>query len=160
MATMELSNQKPSQVFCAVRKQWVAAQPEELVRQRLILLLTEKLKFPKNLILLEMGLAQMPHFTPGVLKIPERRADIVCFAKDIHPNHALYPLLLIECKAVKLSSKVVSQVVGYNHFVQAYFVAIANQEEIKLGWYEAKNKDYVFIDGIPPFDRLVKALAT
>lgn len=153
---MESLNQKPKQLFCAVRRQWITAQPEELVRQRLILLMTKKLNFPPNLLVVEMSLTQMPHFRPGAVRIPERRADIVCFAKNIHPRHTLYPLILIECKAVKLSPKVVSQVTGYNHFVGAYFIAIANQEEIKLGCYDAKNSGYAFVDGLPSFDQLVK----
>lgn len=156
---MESLNQKSSQVFCAVRKQWVSAQPEELVRQRLLLHLIRTLKFPESLILLESTLSQMPHFVPGSLKIPERRADIVCFAKNIHPDHSLYPLLLIECKAVKLGPKVINQVVGYNHFVQAHFIAIANQEETKTGWYDPQKKDYVFREGIPSFDRLVESVS-
>lgn len=81
-----------------------------------------------------------------------RRLDLVCLANDIHRDYPLYPLLLVECKSVKLTPKVLSQVCGYNHYVKAYFVAVANQEEVRLGWM---NKgEYRFVSGLPSYSAL------
>jgi hypothetical protein len=157
MAIMGSSNPKPDaahQLYCRIRKEWVAALPEERVRQSLLNQLIDQLNFPASGICLERGLNQMPHLSQGQFKMPKRRADIVCFAQGIHPKHALYPLLLIECKAVPLSARVVNQVVSYNHFVGAYFVCIANSVETRLGWYDTNAKAYRFKEGLLPFEQL------
>jgi hypothetical protein len=151
--------QNPNQIYCPVRKQWVASLPEEMIRQRLVLHLTENLGFPLAHIALEKELRHMPHLDLKDQQLPDRRADIICFAKDIHPKHALYPLLLIECKAVKLTSKVINQIVGYNHYMQAYFIAIVNEQEIKTGWYDPKLRDYTFIDWLPSHAELMAAIS-
>lgn len=152
---MVSSNLKPNQIFCPVRRQWVAALPEERVRQHLLKHLITQLGFPPSLIVLEMALQQMPHLSPSQAQIPERRADIVCFAKEIHPHHDLYPLLLVECKAVKLTPKTLNQVTGYNHFLKACFIAAVNQNEVKFGWFDPKQQGYVYSDHIPAYKQLI-----
>ncbi len=146
------------QIFCQVRKEWVAAQPEERVRQHLVKHLIQDLGFPSSYICLEKGLRQMPHLNLLDQEVPDRRADIVCFASGIHPKYALYPLLLIECKAVKLTPKVLSQVVGYNHFMQAHYIAAANQTDVQFGWYDSAKKDYAYIPYIPLYKDLLSNL--
>src|SRR5688572_15768106 len=105
----------------------------------------EKQGYPPENLAIEKGLHQMPHLSAPSRQIPERRADIVCFSKNIHPSYSLYPLLLIECKAIRLSSKAKNQIIGYNHHLKAYFVSIANQHEIQTGWYDLSSKQYRFI---------------
>jgi hypothetical protein len=144
----------PDQLFCPIRKLWVASTPEEMVRQSLVHMMTADLGFPASSLALEKGLSQMPHVDIRNGPIPTRRADIVVFAKDIHPEYLFYPLLLIECKAVPLTEKVIRQVVGYNQFVKARYIAVANQTEIRLGWYQTLQQDYHFIPGLLPFDTL------
>lgn len=145
------------QIECACRQKMVSATPEEVVRQNLLALL-KQLSFPKSSIAVEVELKSLPHLFQIQPKIPNRRADIVCFGKDVHAEHALYPLLLIECKAVPLCDKVINQVVGYNHFLKAYYIAIANQKELKFGWYDGHLKKYHFIPYIPSYEQLVKNL--
>jgi len=145
------------QIQCSSRQKMVSATPEEVVRQNLLALLSN-LSFPKSSIAVEVELKSLPHLFPMQPKIPNRRADIVCFGKDLHPEHSLYPLLLIECKAVPLCDKVIHQVVGYNHFLKAYYIAIANQKELKFGWFDGNLKKYQFISYIPPYEQLVKNL--
>lgn len=147
-------------VYCAIRKVLVAATPEEKVRQHLLRHMTVDLGFPPALIALEKGLSQMPHVTLTEQKIPDRRADIVCFAKGIHPQHDLYPLLLVECKAVKLTPKVVNQVSGYNHFLRACFICMANQEQVRTGWYDPVKQGYDFVDHLPSYSQLLKSMVT
>lgn len=145
-------------VYCRIRKMWVAATPEEKVRQYLLGYMIANLGFPEGGIALEKGLNQMPHLALVSQKIPDRRADIVCFAKGIHPRHELYPLLLIECKAVKLTPKVINQVTGYNHFMQSYYVCVANQDQIRTGWYDKEKKAYTFVDYLPAFADLLATI--
>lgn len=155
---MPLTHETPQQIYCHLRKIWVAALPEELVRQRLLLHMINNLNFPLSLLVLEKELRQMPHLEGDLGQFPNRRADLICFGKDIHPKYALYPLLLIECKAVKLTSKVVDQVVGYNHFLQACFIAIVNAEEIKTAWYDQEKKEYTFVNTLPDYATLLAML--
>lgn len=143
-------------ISCLIRKETVAATPEEKVRQGLLHHLIHKLGFPASHIAVERALHQIPHLHLSPLDLPERRADIVCFGQGIHPKHEIYPLLLVECKSVKLTPKVINQVSGYNVFLQAYFVAVANQEEVRFGW---KGKEgYQFINRIPEYPEMIKAV--
>ncbi len=145
-------------VYCRIRREWVAATPEEGVRQNLLSLLIEGRGFPLASIAVEKGLKQMPHLAMINGNIPDRRADIVCFSTGIHPHHSLYPLLLIECKAVKLTDKMVNQLTGYNHFIRAYFICIANGEEVRTGWH-TKEKGYQFIHYLPEYRTLREKIA-
>lgn len=136
-------------IYCPVRKSRCKALPEEKVRIGLINHMINTLGFPEYSLLVEKDLKGLPHLAPEV-RVPDRRADILCFAKGIHPTIDLFPLLMVECKAVKITDKVIAQVVGYNHYVQAYFVCVANQHNIHVGW---RNKEgtYDFMPYLPTF---------
>lgn len=148
----------PGDVYCVIRKTWVRAKPEEIVRQRLISFMIHNLDFPAANLMLEKDLGQMPHLQLDPREAPERRADLVCFAKDIHPTHSLYPLLLVECKAVKITAKAIDQVVGYNHFLKAHFIAVANGLEVHTGWFDPQIQDYRFVKNLPSFPELVQSV--
>lgn len=121
----------------------------------MISFMVRDLFFPASYLVVEQGLDQIPHLaTQDTRNLPKRRIDLLCFGKDIHPKHALYPLLLVECKAVPLTAKVLNQVVGYNHHLQAYFIAVANEKEIRTGWYDAQTKQYQFVNFLPSFQEL------
>lgn len=141
-----------------VRKDLVAAHPEELVRQELLCRMTGQLGYPSNLLVVEKELSLLPHLALKSGKVPDRRADIVCFGKGIHPDYDLYPLLLIECKAVALNSKVLNQVAGYNQFVKSYFISVANQGEIQTGWYNQPEKKYQFVPFLPTYQELIESV--
>lgn len=130
-------------IRCLIRNESVAATPEEFVRQRVLSLMLQ-LGYPKGLIAVEQSLHRLPHLQST--KVPLRRADILCFGN----NHS--PLMLVECKAAKLTEAVFRQVAGYNHYVRANFIAIANSEEIRLGWIEGKV--YRFISHLPKYEDL------
>lgn len=150
---------EPSVLFCPIRKESVAALPEELVRQRMLSYLIEQRGFPASLIAVEKSLKQLPHLSAADRRqVPDRRADIICFAKGIKGQSTLYPLLIIECKAVKLNSRTISQVLGYNHFVRACFVAIVNQEELRMGWYDQTAQSYAFTNDIASYSQLIKSI--
>lgn len=104
--------------------------PEELVREELLFEMTTHLGFPKELIAVERALKSMPHLIGE--KVPNRRFDITCFAKEIHPKHPLYPLLIVECKKEVLTEETVRQILGYNYYVKAYFLAIASRDDLLM----------------------------
>ncbi|HSW86289.1 MAG TPA: type I restriction enzyme HsdR N-terminal domain-containing protein [Rhabdochlamydiaceae bacterium] len=141
-------------VFDEVRKAWVAATPEEIVRQQLLQNMIHKLDFPKDLLSVEKDIRQLPHLLT-VSNLPDRRADIICFAKDVHPQHSLYPLLLIECKEECLDLKAQEQLLGYNHYIKAHFVALAGRSEVKLGYYNKDDQCYRFIPYLPSYKSLL-----
>lgn len=127
---MASSKQSNRLVFDDIRQQFVPATPEELVRQHLIKKLIHHLGFPPHLISVEKKLSELPHLQDK--KLPSRRVDILCYAKDIHPSYPIYPLLLIECKEGGLKEDAYEQVLGYNHYIQSFYVAVAGQDEVKL----------------------------
>ncbi len=139
-------NANVKQVFCLVRRQWLTATPEEIVRQRLLLKLTQELGFPLSHIVVEISLRQMPHLR-GVATVgwPDRRADILCYARNMSP------LLLVECKAVALTSRVLRQTTGYNQYVKASYLAVANQTQERLGRYDHNTGVYHFLDALASY---------
>lgn len=159
LSKSRLNLRKPKQLlYCPIRQEWVTAFPEEYVRQHLIQQMTEHLGFPLSCIAVEKALQQMPHLSGAKHHLPLRRADIICFSKGIHAQFDLYPLLLIECKAVPLTETVIRQVVGYNYYLHAYFIAIANQQEVRVGCIDARKNQYRFTSGLPHYQHLLNAL--
>lgn len=142
-------------LFCPVRRKSVLALPEECVRVGLLEYLIKDLGFPASGIAIERELAGMPHLKCFEHTLPLRRADIICFARADGPHGDLYPLLLIECKAVKLTRKMEDQVLGYNHFLKANFVTLVNQHEVRTGWFDAELGEYRFIPFLPSYAELV-----
>lgn len=90
----------------------------------------------------------------GEQKIPLRRTDILCYAPS---KETLHPLLLVECKAIKLTSRMVNQVIGYNYYLKARFLALVNDQEIRFGWFDSQKKEYTFINFIPRYQDLINA---
>lgn len=145
----------PESLFCSIRQQRVASLPEEKVRQTLLQTMTEELGYPKGNLAVEKSLDQLPHLHMHA-SLPKRRADVIVFGKDIVAEYPLYPLLLIECKAVPLTQNVLRQVIGYNHFVGAFFIAVVNQTSTYLGCYDPSVQDYRFVPKMMHYQDLVR----
>lgn len=143
---------KPDQLFCPVRQQWVAALPEELVRQHFIHYMRQ-LGYAFEHLVLEKDLRQLPHLRYSSLDLPKRRTDLVVLAKQ---KTDFYPLLTIECKAVKITSKMIRQVIGYNFYLQAPFIALVNASETRFGWYHSEKQDFHFISHFPSYSELLQ----
>jgi hypothetical protein len=120
------------QVYDPIRQKWVAATPEEIVRQTWIRRMVQELHFPKELLVVERELKMLPHLQNHPHPLPTRRVDVLSFGKGIDSDHPVFPLLLIECKNEPLSQEALDQAVAYNTFVQAFYVAIVNQDQIRL----------------------------
>lgn len=125
-------------------------RPEDQVRRDWLQKMELELGYPRGLMLVEKELNALPH-VQKTSRAPNRRFDIISLAKDLHPHHTYYPLLLVECKADTLSSAVVGQVAGYNRFVKSLFIGLANRDEFYLGRYDANSGEYLFSLGLPPF---------
>ena len=145
-------------LFCPIRNKWVAALPEEKIRQALIQDMIHRLGFPQGSLALEKNLSQLPHLHASP-SLPNRRTDLVVLAKNIHPVHPFYPLLLVECKAVPLTDKVLRQMIGYNQFVKAHFIAAVNQTTAFIGWYNPEHQDFIFEEGLFSYAYLISKTA-
>ena len=156
MGIMELSIHNKNQVYDRVRNLWVSATPEEIVRQHLLKKMIDELFYPKELIVVEKSLSEFSLFSSG--PTPLRRIDIACFAKNIHPDHSLYPLLLIECKESERDAmKAFDQVKGYNLFVRAYFVAVSYPKGELFGFLE--RGEFRLLDYLPSYTQLIQAIS-
>ena len=141
------------QVYDNIRQQWVAATPEEIVRQRWIHKMVGELGFPKELLVIERELKMLPHLKQHPHRLPTRRVDVLSFGKG---SSDIFPLLLIECKDETLSQQALDQALAYNTFVQAYYVAIVNQDQIRLKYNLACQK--CEIDRLPSYKDLMEAV--
>ena len=136
-------------VFDPIRQAWVAATPEEIVRQTWIQRMIEELQFPKELIAVEKELRTLPHITHD--SVQSRRIDILCFMKK---NYELKPLLLMECKESLLTEEALAQAIAYNHYVQAPYVAVASGSIIRL-CYQFKDR-YHEMERLPSYLELIE----
>lgn len=121
---------KGKELFDPVRHRWVAATGEELVRQRCLRRLMEQLGFPRSLLVVEKALSELPHLLH--VAVPPRRVDILAVAPGVHPDYPLFPLLMIECKTGAFGQEAIEQVMGYNFFVRAPFLAVVNETEERV----------------------------
>lgn len=118
--------------------------------------MTEKLGFPKGLLVVEKQLSQLPHLQGKDIPIPDRRVDILCYRMSGGEAYSLSPLLVIECKAVPISHHTLRQVGGYNYYLGAPFIAVANQESLLMGWADTEAKAYRFVDFLPHYSDLIE----
>lgn len=101
--------------------------PEEKVRHHLMDRLVKELDFPANLLVKERAIHQLPHFSQedSLSTIPkDRRVDLIGYRWD---GDILKPLILFECKHHKPDHKAFSQILGYNHWIKAPFLAFVSE---------------------------------
>jgi Type I restriction enzyme R protein N terminus (HSDR_N) len=144
--------------FDPVREKKVNLLPEEIVRQKIVKALIEKLNYPKSLIALEYSLSKLKHVNSQDIHHYKRRADIICFATKIHSEYEIYPILLIECKACKITPTVFRQVEGYNSIVKSFFYAVANEHEIYTCWIDPITKKTKKVPLLPKYEDLIGAI--
>lgn len=117
-------------VWCIVRKKKLVLTPEEWVRQHLIHYLINFRNYPLSLIASEVEIYANEQ---------KRRCDLLIYDSEFKPK------MLIECKApeVKLTPKVVQQIMHYNNQLSVPIIAISNgiQHEIYALNYETGEKN-------------------
>lgn len=101
------------QIFDIVRKKWITLQPEEWVRQLIVLYLNKMNQFPLNHFSIEKEVRK---------GIKRGRWDILIF------DQFMKPFILIECKSpqVPITEKVILQASMYNIEIQAPFICLTN----------------------------------
>lgn len=123
-------------IWCAVRKKWLVLQPEEMVRQLLLVYLVQEAGFKKNRIAVERG-----------LKVNEmqKRCDILVY------DDKMQPYLLIECKRAKvaLTQAVFRQVANYNIALKVPYLLVCNGPDTYCCSIDFEEKSFDFMDALP-----------
>ena len=119
-----------------IRKKWLVLQPEEFVRQLLLHFLIRDMKYNRNRITVERGVA---------VNGDPKRTDILVF--DVN----MRPFLLVECKAPKvpLSTDTFRQAAHYNGPLQVPYLMISNGRESYVAAIDYTNETYRFLPAVP-----------
>ena len=109
-------DQKP-QIWCLVRKKWVAFTKEEWVRQNWLNYLIHVQHYPASLMAVEKEI----HL--GELK---KRIDILVYKNSC-------PWILIECKEqeVPISEQTIQQILTYQTVIQSGVLIVSNGNDTK-----------------------------
>ncbi len=156
MAIMVLSSQNKQLLFDPIRRRWIKSTPEEEVRQRCVRKLIDQLGFPMACLVVEKTLKELPHLAR--MEVPHRRVDILCLAPRLHPEYPLFPLLMIECKEDAFDRRAMEQVLGYNFFVRAPYVAVVNKTEEQVAAWSTLDGQYRFFTQLPPYQAILSAV--
>ena len=127
-----------------IRKRLILITPEEIVRQKWISFLKDKLSVPEQLISVEDHLS---HY--GVNS--RRRADIIIKGNDDSGNQ--YPLCIVECKApdVPLTESTQNQVFDYCDEIGADYAIMSNGYTTDCYKYNEKSNQYIRLSEIPTY---------
>ncbi len=128
-------------VWDQIRKQFVLAGPEEIVRQHLVQYLIQELHYPKSLINVEKQI-----LVNGL----NRRTDLVVFDKSVKP------LLIAECKApgVMIDQAAFDQIANYNLTLKVNFLIVTNGLKHYCCKLDHKIGQYCFVNRIPLYSDL------
>ena len=123
-------------VFDPIRKKYYLQQPEEMVRQLLLIYFQKELNLSKNYIAVEKTLK--------VNGLP-KRFDILIFDKNHHP------VLLVETKSpkVKISESTFKQISWYNMTLKVPFLLVTNGINTYCCSVNYEENRYEFLKKIP-----------
>jgi len=138
-----------------VRQKKILARPEEKVRVDLLKKMVHELAFPLHFLAVEKKVEELA--VNGSSPPSDLRVDI---AVSVTSQQRTFPtpLLLIECKAVPLDEGSFRQVVGYNYFIRAPFIAVANADELMLGWRDPSG-ELMSIPYLPSYEELITVIS-
>ena len=136
-------------IFCPFRRKYVAATPEEHVRQTFLHALVEQFGYPQSLIGVEVPIA----VGAGV----DKRCDAVVYSRS------LQPLMLIEFKApeVAITQTTLDQAAVYNTTVHAPYLILANGKQTVVARIYKQSADgeqteqIQFLNHIPSWNQLL-----
>lgn len=126
-------------LFDPIRKKWLVIQPEELVRQLVILYLIEEKGYNKNRINIEMGLQ---------VNELKKRCDILVYDNEMEP------FLLVECKApsVNVSQAAFRQIANYNLPLRVPYLFVTNGLVNYCCRMDYEEESFEFVKEVPAFD--------
>lgn len=123
-------------VWDPIRKKYLVNQPEEMVRQLLIIYLQEVEGISKNYISVEKS-----------IKVNDRlkRFDLLIFDE----NHK--PIMLIECKSpkVKVNQDTFEQIAWYNSTLKVPYLLVTNGITTYCCSVSYKDSSFSFLEKIP-----------
>ena len=128
-------------IFDPIRKKRVALTPEEDVRQQLILMLSERKRYPLALMTCEYSILLNGNRYRGDLVVHDRKGK---------------PLLLAECKApgVRIGKEVFDQILTYNASLGVKHILLTNGPETYFAsWSDAEGK-YEYKTEIPEYNEI------
>lgn len=127
-------------LFDKLRAKWVAATPEEHVRQQFVGYLTDELKFPAAFIANEVGLT---------LNDTRRRCDTIIYTRT------LSPLCIVEYKrpTVEITRKVFDQIARYNSVLGASYLIVSNG--LRHYCCHFTGSGYEFLSSIPTYEEML-----
>ncbi len=131
-------------LFDPIRQQWVAATPEEHVRQKWLRYLIDHKGYPPSSMAVEKSLGSLPHLEHT---LKDRRFDLIIYTTCA--ARGLRPFLLAEFKAHNLSKDNWAQLVGYNAQVHAEILLLANHDSFVAAKWDAER--YQPLTEIPPY---------
>jgi hypothetical protein len=125
-------------VYDPIRRKDIVLQPEELVRQLVLLHLLEEKKYPANRVRVEIGIE---------LNGLRKRCDIVVFDSGIKP------WLLIECKSPKVpvTQSTFEQAARYNLKLQAPFMMSTNGLTSYCAQLDFEQRSFIYLPDFPDF---------
>jgi len=125
-----------SYLWDPIRKKYLVNQPEEMVRQLLIIYLEEIEGISKNYIAVEKS-----------IKVNDRlkRFDLLVFDE----NHK--PILLVECKSpkVKVSQATFEQIAWYNSVLKVPYLLVTNGMTTYCCSVNYEDSSFSFLEKIP-----------
>jgi hypothetical protein len=123
-------------VFDPLRRKYVRATPEEIVRQLWILYFLESLSINPKLIAVERSI---------VIHGMKKRFDLVIFSKTTEP------LLLIELKApgIAIQQNVFDQIAQYNMGMHVPYALISNGEIHYCFQIDDQKRAFTFLENLP-----------
>ncbi len=123
-------------VLDPIRKKYLVLQPEELVRQLVLLYLLHEKNYNKNRIRTEQGLK---------VNSLNKRCDILIYDQNIKP------VFLIECKSskVKISQETFDQIAQYNLPLQVQYLLVTNGIQSYCCKMDYENQEYQFLNAVP-----------
>jgi len=121
-------------IWCAVRKAWLAAQPEEYVRQGFIQYLIRE-DFPINLMQVERKVGPT-----------NDRLDLMVL------DRSHQPFLLVEIKAPGYDLQpAIEQIARYNRHIRAPFTLAINGEQALCYHVDWSNQQVTQVDRVPKY---------
>ncbi len=123
-------------IFDIIRRKWLAAQPEELVRQLLVAYLIEEKGYNRNRISLEQSL---------VVNELNKRCDILVY------DAGMRPYLLVECKApqVEVTNATFRQIAQYNLPLGVAYQLVSNGFDSYCCEMDYEARTFHFLDDVP-----------
>ena len=124
--------------FDPIRQKYLLMQPEEMVRQLVVLYLIQEKSYNKNRIKLEKTLT---------VNDRTKRCDILIYDLDMQP------FLLVECKAphIKISHDVFKQIAWYNMPLKVSYLLVTNGIQTYCCAMNYQSNSFEFLDYIPEF---------